>query len=944
MTEELLYTSAPGGLKPGSAGFCVVMASKQLSNVVADQLERLSGYRHLAMPGTPEASLNPVGWSHIRLTVGSKSYAVLARIADAGLDYTNRSNMIAHYLLLDDNLPAGGPAHAIGQPGVMETSWDGPPRRIDSGRPLPSGNRAPAPCRAWAQATGDAGWAGVLAKTVLDSKKPTVYLVYQPGTNVLALFDEAIALLPPQRRWQATFNTFTQKLANNVECQWRAVVAGSPEDAQSQRQQGAMRIDLTRPMPPASGPEAEAARAGQQLAVAAKPVAAPPPPVDAPPKGVARPLSLDAATNASANATTEQAAGHEPQPAEIDTYSLAQQSAAQQSAPSRNPPPPGQAAIDWRGEDVSGSGTSKLIGLAVGLVVAVGVGIGAWAALSGGEEIVDDEPGRSSRSSKPVVASHSDNQTEPSESNPNSAPPPNSVVASTTETQTPSTTEKTDSPAIKPDAAMASTDRNDEPEKPTPKPKPGPRVPTFAVSEQFIASPEDGQAVRFSTDTDDDVAVRMAYPAAMLTAESNTSNVFVEYDRKDAVSILRSDAGQELLSVALTKQGADLSGTKWNNSGVQDDGVWSGLVVTSPSRGLTTVRMIETVEIDELSATSASEGGDVNFAIDTPPMLKDSKSIRLPRLNVLMTTVECRINGNRSLIEFATDDHSPVLASVDSKNGRSDGARSLYSPELTKAWEEIVLRIDPDLKLPASRHASLGIEVKPAEVDPNENTLLIRLQRRPVSAAKREAVKNRIALLLQDLSSIDENYGDITFTGEKKRIDAAIKKFDDTDDRSELVATIEKQAGTAIRRARKHLQELNPKAAASLPQLTEIESDFNQLSADAKLFDKDLTAAEEFIASLGSIAILKTRIYYEAKLSQPLKTKRSGDSNFTDITTEFDLVRIGDWEAERRDLAHDLIDQLHGHENESTNAKIAQPEGPGIESEEQQETRSGDNQ
>ena len=56
MTQELFYTSAPRGLKPGSRGFCTVMSTAGMAKNLADRLEALSGYRHVYPPNDPQAA------------------------------------------------------------------------------------------------------------------------------------------------------------------------------------------------------------------------------------------------------------------------------------------------------------------------------------------------------------------------------------------------------------------------------------------------------------------------------------------------------------------------------------------------------------------------------------------------------------------------------------------------------------------------------------------------------------------------------------------------------------------------------------------------------------------------------------------------------------------------------------------------------------------------
>src|SRR5687768_15936271 len=111
MSQELFYTSAPRGLRPGSKGFCTVAATAGMPGPLAERLESLSGYRPLFPPGHPSAHLNPVVWAHWRLNVAGKSGSVLSRVAFAGYDYTQRTNKFAHHIFLEPSEQvAAGPA------------------------------------------------------------------------------------------------------------------------------------------------------------------------------------------------------------------------------------------------------------------------------------------------------------------------------------------------------------------------------------------------------------------------------------------------------------------------------------------------------------------------------------------------------------------------------------------------------------------------------------------------------------------------------------------------------------------------------------------------------------------------------------------------------------------------------------------------------------------
>ena len=68
---------------------------------LVDRLEALSGYQPVFPPHDPSAVLNPIAFSHLRLTIGGKMVSVLSRIGPAGLDYSGRPNKYAHHVVLE---------------------------------------------------------------------------------------------------------------------------------------------------------------------------------------------------------------------------------------------------------------------------------------------------------------------------------------------------------------------------------------------------------------------------------------------------------------------------------------------------------------------------------------------------------------------------------------------------------------------------------------------------------------------------------------------------------------------------------------------------------------------------------------------------------------------------------------------------------------------------
>lgn len=246
MSQELLYTSAPHGLKLGSRGFCTVLSTHGMPAPLASGLEALSGYRPVYPSSDSRAHLNPVVQSHVTLPVAGRSWHVLSRIADYGLDYSQRTNKLAHHVVLDPGeLIPGGPAYLLSIPAFMRTEWNEEPHLVAPKPVKKAPPTATAVCRAWKELTGDAGWAGVLAESFLRDPERPVFLLYEPGQDVLPLMAEAISLLPVERRWEVTFSTYFNGIPQGVTCAWRCMLNDSPEAHQSLRFVKALRLDLT---------------------------------------------------------------------------------------------------------------------------------------------------------------------------------------------------------------------------------------------------------------------------------------------------------------------------------------------------------------------------------------------------------------------------------------------------------------------------------------------------------------------------------------------------------------------------------------------------------------------------------------------------------------------------------------------------------------------------
>jgi len=267
VSHQLWYTSAERGLSAGSRGFCTVKATRGIPQPLAQRLESLSGYTHLFSPHDKGNPGNPVAYHYIQLRQGGRIWYVLSRVCDAGLDYSGRTNKFAHHIVLDRNeLPPAGPAWLMSQPGLFDEAWDGVVGVVDGRKPIPRQDCVPRPCARWQEAAGDAGWAGFLAESALDASGPPIHIIVPLQVPLLPLLEEAVALLPPEMRWSATFSTFySEQFPADVGVRWRVVFEGTREAVRAAGIRHQPVINLTQPGPvPAQlqSPAVEAARRG----------------------------------------------------------------------------------------------------------------------------------------------------------------------------------------------------------------------------------------------------------------------------------------------------------------------------------------------------------------------------------------------------------------------------------------------------------------------------------------------------------------------------------------------------------------------------------------------------------------------------------------------------------------------------------------------------------
>lgn len=234
MPQQLIYTSAPRGVVAGRSGHCTVARSATMREALMLQLEKLSYYQHLSLSGGQERPIYSCRVVDIR---GSR-YHVLSRIQDSGLDFTGRTNFLAHHLVFTPEEIRQFPSPPVilrGWSGWMK-SWSKEPQLLEnedwSGLAALS-NSVSVPATTWQQVTGDA----VNGYGLLEARAGIAFPVDGLAEEkILALFAESLELLElrdPRRdfratAWQYTFTTSMQEQDNPADFRWRCLHSDNP--------------------------------------------------------------------------------------------------------------------------------------------------------------------------------------------------------------------------------------------------------------------------------------------------------------------------------------------------------------------------------------------------------------------------------------------------------------------------------------------------------------------------------------------------------------------------------------------------------------------------------------------------------------------------------------------------------------------------------------------
>ena len=221
---ELVNTSVPNGLIPGTHGFATVAMTKGMPDAIRTRVESLCAYPHRT--SAHDASYfreNPVNWFHLALPSGDH---VVGRTAPADFDYTGRTNRLARTITFKKGeMPESGGAAALSlSGGRLLEKGSGEPRMLPADKALSARffgavrSKTVSPS-SWVSLFGENGVALARRFAILVAQNASgfgksVYfktsMAWDPdGTKLLGLFADLIDLMPDEIAPLVTFSTFS---------------------------------------------------------------------------------------------------------------------------------------------------------------------------------------------------------------------------------------------------------------------------------------------------------------------------------------------------------------------------------------------------------------------------------------------------------------------------------------------------------------------------------------------------------------------------------------------------------------------------------------------------------------------------------------------------------------------------------------------------------------
>ena len=214
MAQQLIFSSAPRGYHPGASGYCTVARSEEMRSGLIQVLEQASVYAHRGQAPHPEI------YSYRMVALTGSTYRVLSRIREAGLDFTGRTNFIAHHLVYEpgEAVGANSPAEILLSWEGWKDRWEGEPATLPPIEVIQLDRLEP-PAKNWEDLVG-------------DSAKAASPYAFSGGcwwtsgklseSQILVLMGESLRLCHDlQDLWLRSFTTYVGQILDPQQYSWK---------------------------------------------------------------------------------------------------------------------------------------------------------------------------------------------------------------------------------------------------------------------------------------------------------------------------------------------------------------------------------------------------------------------------------------------------------------------------------------------------------------------------------------------------------------------------------------------------------------------------------------------------------------------------------------------------------------------------------------------------
>lgn len=246
MAQQLIFSSAPRGYHPGASGYCTVAQSEHMRPGLIQLLEQASVYAHRTSAPHPEI------YSYRTVVLTGTAYRVISRILAAGLDFTGRTNFIAHHLVFEsgESLGSNSPAEILLYWNDWKDRWDGEPATLPNISTIQVPKLFP-PAKNWQTLMGDSSKAA--SPYAFSGGCWWISERYQEK-QILTLMGESLRLNESEPElWSRSFTTYVGQILDPQQYSWKG---WNGRDKKNDFGSKANELNLDRPSDMPSGPTA----------------------------------------------------------------------------------------------------------------------------------------------------------------------------------------------------------------------------------------------------------------------------------------------------------------------------------------------------------------------------------------------------------------------------------------------------------------------------------------------------------------------------------------------------------------------------------------------------------------------------------------------------------------------------------------------------------------